>query len=68
MKLKEINIGWVVAFDDGIFTSIISSTFAITRTEAIANWMKIWDESRTNWRKFKRQGYQCVRAKQIIEI
>ena len=66
MKQKEINTGWVIASMDGKF--IIESTFSRTRTDAIDKWMKIWDETRTNWRKFKRQGYKCVKAKQTTEI
>ena len=66
MKQKEIEIGWVIASMDGTF--IIPSTFARTRTDSITKWMKIWDESRTNWRKLKRQGYKCVKAKQTTEI
>ena len=66
MKQKEINTGWVIASMDGKF--IIESTFARTRTDAIDKWMKIWDETRTNWRKFKRQGCKCVKAKQTTEI
>jgi len=30
--------------------------------------MKYWDENRYSWRKFKREGYRCIKAKRTIEI
>lgn len=30
-----------------------------TRTGAIASFMRVWDQTRTNWRKLKREGFSC---------
>ena len=66
MKSKEIDKGWVVASMEGAF--ILPYTFSRTRADAIEKFMSLWDKSRCNWRKFKRQGYKCIRAKQTTEI
>lgn len=66
MKSKEIDKGWVIASMNGAF--ILPYTFERTRTESIAKWMKLWDSERCSWRKFKREGYKCIKAKQTIEI
>lgn len=66
MKSKEINNGWVVASMDGTF--ILPYTYKRTRKESIEKFMSCWDSDRCNWRKFKSQGYKCVKAKQTIEL
>lgn len=66
MKSKEIYKGWAVASDNSTF--ILSYTFERTRSESIKKWMSLWDKERCNWRKFKREGYKCIRATQTTEI
>ena len=66
MKKSETDKGWVVASMNGTF--IITYSFAKTRSESIKKWMSLWDKDRCNWRKFKRQGYKCVRAEQRTDI
>lgn len=66
MKSKEIDKGWVVASMNGTF--ILPYTFARTRIESIKKWMYLWDKEYCNWRKFKREGYKCIRATQTTEI
>ena len=58
--------GWVIASMNGTF--ILPHTFERTRTESIAKWMKLWDENRCSWQKFKKEGYKCIKAKQTTEI
>lgn len=66
MKKQEVTTGWVIASMNGKY--IIESTFARTRSESIKKWMAYWDPKRTNWRKQKREGYSCVKAKQTTEL
>jgi hypothetical protein len=58
--------GWVVASMEGTF--IIEYSYARTRKESIEKWMSLWDKDKCSWRKFKRQGYKCVKAKRTTEI
>ena len=66
MKSKEIDKGWVIASMNGTF--ILPYTFERTRTNSIAKWMNLWDKDICSWRKFKREGYKCIKAKQTTEI
>lgn len=66
MKNKQIDKGWVVASENGTF--ILTYTFQRTRKDAIEKWMSIWDKDRRSWRKFKREGYKCVKASQTTEL
>lgn len=43
-------------------------SFRRTRTDSIKEFMKVWDENITNWKKEKRQGYKCVKATLTIEV
>lgn len=58
--------GWAIASMGGTF--LLEYTFARTRTESIKKWMDLWDPKRCSWRKFKRQGYKCVKAQRTIKI
>lgn len=64
MKLEEIEKGWVVASMGGSF--ILSYTFERTRSASIKKWMGFWDPKKCSWRKFRREGYKCVRATRVI--
>lgn len=64
--IQDIETGWVVASNEGTF--ILPYTFKRTRAASIKEFMSLWDKSRCNWRKFKRQGYKCVKARQITEL
>jgi hypothetical protein len=66
MKLKEINRGWVIASMNGKF--ILPYTFERKRIDSIEKWIKLWNNERYSWQKFKRKGYKCIRAKQTTEI
>ena len=66
MKSQETDNGWVIASMNGTF--ILPYTFARTRTESINKWMDLWDKSRCNLRKFKREGYKCLKAQQTTKI
>lgn len=57
--------GWVIVSPDDV---ILNFTFKLTRNNSIKRFMSLWDEKRINWRKFKRQGYKCVKAEQTIKI
>ena len=63
---RDIEQGWVVASMEGTF--VLSFTFSRTRSDSIKSFIKLWDPKRDNWRKFKRQGYKCVKATQTTEI
>ncbi len=66
MKSKEIDKGWVIASMNGTF--ILPFTFDRTRVNSIDKFMKLWDKDGRSWRKFKRNGYKCIKAKQTTEI
>ncbi|MEL6835221.1 MAG: hypothetical protein AAFP77_19635 [Bacteroidota bacterium] len=63
---RDIETGWVVASNEGTF--ILPYTFKRTRTASIKEFMSFWDKSRCNWRKFKRQGYKCIKAQRTVEV
>ena len=46
---------WCI-YKDGKPNPFLLST---TRSYCIADFMKIWDPARTNWRKLKRRGFSC---------
>ncbi|RSC96041.1 hypothetical protein [Tenacibaculum singaporense] len=66
MKTESTTIGWVICSVNGTF--ILEHTFSRTRSAAIKKWMSYWDSKRTSWRKFKKEGYKCKKAKQTTEI
>ena len=66
MKSKEIDKGWLITSMNGTF--ILPFTFDRTRVNSIDKFMKLWDKDRCSWRKFKRKGYKCIKAKQTTEI
>jgi hypothetical protein len=68
MKSKEIDKGWVIAsMEWNIYT-----TLYIFKNKNRFN-RKIYEaygmvKADATWRKFKRQGYKCIKAKQTTEI
>ncbi len=65
MKYTDTTKGWIIVANDG---RIYTYSFARTRAGAIAKWMSLWDPDRCSWRKFKKEGYKCVKAQQITDI
>lgn len=61
--MKATDLGWVVISPEG---KIFEFTFKRTRSDSIKHWNSLW--SKPNWRKNKREGYSCVKAKQTTEI
>lgn len=63
MNLKAITQGWVIVNTQTSFVSEYS--FQRTRKASIDKFMSLWDKEKCSWRKFKAQGYKCVKARQV---
>ena len=62
MSYESTSKGWVVMHKDG---TISEFSFKATRSASIKRWLSIW--SKPNWRKYKREGYKCVKAVMTIK-
>ena len=56
--------GWVIVHNG----YILEWTFKRKRSSVISSWMSVWDPEKTSWRKFKKEGYSCVKATQTTAI
>lgn len=63
MKKSKTEVGWVIVSPDG---NIYDFTFKRTRINSINRWNKVRENP--NWRKDRRKGYRCVKAKQTTEL
>ncbi|MCR9263348.1 MAG: hypothetical protein NXH86_04280 [Flavobacteriaceae bacterium] len=60
--MESIEYGWVITAEDG--AALYGFTFSRTRTEAINEWVSLWDRP-NNWKAHYRKGHRCVKAKKI---